>query len=391
MPNPVLLKGLRGAFKLWVRLRPESVRACDSLELSKTSRILLVCTTALGDTLLSTPAIRAVRRAYPKASISVLASPPAREVLLFSPHIDDLIPHRGRVDLRYFLTLPRLIRMLRKGRFDLVIVLHANDPDIAPLAYITGAPCRMGWRESRLGFLFTHPVPTVNQGEHIVDIRLRNLLSLGIGTQGRELAYFVQPEEKARAGPLLRTAGLEEKLLVGIHPFGSTRRRWWPPSYVEMLAQRLRTDYGAEAILFGGPNEVQAAELISARSKIVSVVGRLSIRESAALISRCALFISTDSGPMHLAQALDVPTIALCGPAHPMFIGPLCAHSRSIHKGKDCTRCASAPCPSPSCMEEITVDDVMEVIGEMVTTSILPSFAAGRRSSDALVGPLPPS
>src|SRR2546426_10897880 len=253
MPNRVLLQGLRWAFQLWVRVRPESVRECDCFPLSKASRILLVCTTALGDTLLSTPAIRAVRRACPKASISVLASPPAYEVLLFSPHIDELIPHPGRVNLRYFLILPRLIRTLRSRRFDLAIVLHANDPDIAPLTYMSGAPYRMGWRESRLGFLFTHPVPTVNRGEHIVDIRLRNLQSIGIDPQGREPECFVQPEEKARIGSLLRKACLEEKLLVGIHPFGSIRRRWWPPSYVEILAQRLREEYGAEPILFGGP------------------------------------------------------------------------------------------------------------------------------------------
>jgi heptosyltransferase II len=375
MPNPVLLHGLRGAFKLWLRVRPDSVRGDDSFPTSKATRVLLVCTTALGDTLLSTPAIRAVRRACPKASISVLASPPAREVLLFSPHIDELIPHPGRVDLRYLLRLPGLIRMLRRRQFDLAIVLHANDPDIVPLTYVSGAPYRAGWRESRLGFLFTHPVPTVNQGEHIVDIRLRNLQALGIGPQGRELEYFVQPEERARTASLLRNVGPEGSLLVGIHPFGSIQRRWWPPSYVETLAQQLREDYGAETILFGGPKEVQAAESISAKSNIVSVVGRLSIRESAALISRCALFISTDSGPMHLAQAVNVPTIALCGPAGPNLIGPVSFHSRSIHKGMDCTRCAFSPCPTPSCMEEIQVDDVMALIREMAAGRLIPSFA----------------
>ena len=160
MPNPVLLNGLRWAFKLWVGVRPEPVHAADSFVPSQAGRVLLVCTTALGDTLLSTPAIRAVRSACPKACISVLASPAAREVLRFSPRIDELIPHRGKVDLRSLLTLPRLVRLLRRQRFDLAIVLHANDPDIAPLTYMSGAPYRMGWRESRLGFLFTDPVAT---------------------------------------------------------------------------------------------------------------------------------------------------------------------------------------------------------------------------------------
>ena len=107
--------------------------------------ICLVNTTALGDTLFSTPAIRAVRRAYPEARIVSLVHRNQRDLLRFNPHLDDIIEYPGK-----YKGVARLVGRLKAEGFDLVIVLHANDPDVVPLVYFSGARLRAGWAESQM-------------------------------------------------------------------------------------------------------------------------------------------------------------------------------------------------------------------------------------------------
>ncbi len=353
MPNRLLLSGLRVFFRAVARPSPETVPPFD---VEAIRRILLINTTALGDTLMSTPAIRAVRKAYPRAFIAALASPPAREVLLHNPSLDEVLPHPGKVDLPYLFRLPVLLHVLRSRRFDLAVVFHANDPDAAPLAYLSGAPHRMGWRESQLSFLFTHPVPGRLPGVHTVDLRLRNLEVLSIAPQGRELEIFLRPEEEDRGQVMARSLGLEGRSFIAVHPFGNKKDRWWPVGHVVDLTRRLIDAYGVQVLIVGGPKETVIAQAIADQSGGVSLAGCSTIRETAALLKRCALMISTDSGPMHLAQAIDVPTLALYGPSDPTLTGPI--RFRSLVIAKDCS---TAPC-----METIRVEEVLASVKEMV-------------------------
>ncbi|MBI5379174.1 MAG: glycosyltransferase family 9 protein [Nitrospirae bacterium] len=353
MPNRVLLTGLQLIFRAVTRLRPE-VAAPFNPEAIR--RILLFNTTAIGDTLLSTPAIRAVRKGFPRAYIVALASPSAREVLLHNPFLDEILLHPGRVNFPYVFRLPGLLRALRSRRFGLAIIFHANDPDAAPLAYLSGAPYRMGWRESRLSFLFTHPVPSRRSGVHAVDLRLRNLEELGIASQGRDLEIFLQPEEEERGRLMARRLGLEGRPFIAVHPFGNKQNRWWPEPHVTVLARRLIDVYGVQVLVVGGPKEAAIANRMVDQAKVKSLAGRSTIRETAALLKRCVLMISTDSGPMHLAQALDLPTLALYGPSDPVLTGPTRPHSLVIAKD-----CSTAPC-----METIRVEEVLKSVEEMV-------------------------
>jgi heptosyltransferase-2 len=353
MPNRVLLAGLRVFFRAVTRLYPEEVPVFDHENIR---RILLVNTTAIGDTLMSTPAIRAVRKSYPRAFIAALASPPAREVLLHSPYLDEILLHPGKVNFAYFFRFPGLLRALRSRRFDLIVVFHANDPDAAPLAYLSGSPYRMGWRESRLSFLFTHPVPTRLTGVHTVDLRLRILETLGVMSQGRDLEIFLLPEEEERGIRLARNLDLDRRPCVAIHPFGNKRSRWWPEPRVVASARRLIDLYGVQVIIVGGPKESTIARRIADESGSISLAGLVTIRETAALLKRCAMMISTDSGPMHLAQALDLPTLALYGSSDSSSTGPL--RPRSLVIAKDCS--------AASCMEAIRVEEVLDAVEEMV-------------------------
>ncbi len=362
MPNKFLLNILYGGFKVIYR---EEVVPFIKEDIKN---ILIINTTAIGDTLLSTPAIRAIREGFPDARIAVLASPQARMVLKNNPRIDYIIEHPGRVDFFYIFKLPALIRRLRRGRFDLVVILHANDPDAAPLAYLSGAPHRMGWAESRLSFLHTVPVKTRLLDMHTIDVRLRNLEEIGIVNNNRRMEMFITDDESEWASRFIRDIGSEDTGLIGIHPFGSKQNKWWHKREVMEFCSAIREEFGFAVLLFGGNKEREAAGVIADEvDGVVNLSGRCDIRETVALIDKCRVFVSTDSGPMHIAHALGVPTVALFGPDDPRITGPLLGNFDMIQLPLPCVPCRSKECHMESvrCME-IDAEKVMRAVKSLL-------------------------
>lgn len=363
MPNRFLLALLKGGFSLALRFdgRNSSFRAED------VKSILLLNTTAIGDTLLCTPAIKAIRRAFPQAKITSLVSPMAKEILLNNPHIDRFVDYPGRVDIPFFLRLPRILKDLKKDKFNLSIVLDSNDPEAGPFSYLSGAPVRVGWQESKLSFLFTIPVRKRRESLHVIDIKLKALESIGIKPLERKPEIFLTEEENVKVDRIIKEAGLVKEKIAGIHPFGAKRNRWWPEEYVIALGDLLFEKYGYRTILFGGKKERPFAERIAKgmkKSPLV-VAGKTGIRESVALIKRCSFLVSPDSGPMHLAQAVDIPTIALFGPAEPSITGPTGEKNIVLKKEMECSPCKVYDCSHVSCMKAISVEDVLAAVAEM--------------------------
>lgn len=361
MPNPVLLAGLKVFFRLMSSFdRPDPPWDTRSIQ-----SILLINTTALGDTLFSTPAIRAIRLAFPDAKLISLAGPTAKEVLLHNPHLDKIIDHPGRVNLPFFFRLPKLLKTIQKEKCDLAIILHGNDPDAVSLAYLSGAKYRLGWGGSRLAFLLTHRFHFGIPGRHHIEVWQDYLSTLEIKQQGVEMELTISTGEERKAEEYLSENLRLSGQIVGLHPFANKLRgKLWPLARVAELGKGLAEE-GYIPVLFGGSTEKKMANEIVAKSdgKIISVVGRLTLRETMALIKRCALFISLDSGPMHIAQALSVPTIALFGPSDPHVTGPL--RKAVVLKNEfECSPCGWRPCPyGVVCMESIQVADVLKVVG----------------------------
>lgn len=329
--------------------------------------ILLLNTTAIGDTLFCTPAIRALRRAFRGAKITSFVSPAAKEVLWNNPHIDRLVDCPGRVNLPFFLKLPWILRNLRKDKFDLSIVLDSNDMEAGPFSYLSGAPVRIGWRESKFAFLFTILMPKRTGGLHVVDRRLKTLEVIGVKSDGGTPEVFLTGEEINRADTVIREAGLSGETLAGIHPFGARRNRWWPEEYAVSLCNQLSGKYGLRLIIFGGKKEMPFAQRIAERTKgrALAAAGRFKIRESAALMKKCDFLVSPDSGPLHLAQAVGTPVIALFGPADPAVTGPSGEKKIVLRKETDCSPCNVYDCAHVSCMKAIAVEDVIAALEEM--------------------------
>jgi ADP-heptose:LPS heptosyltransferase len=343
------------------------LRRRPKLEEVKIRSICLVNTTALGDTLLSTPAIRAVRTAYPQARLVSLIHRRHRDVLRHNPHLDDIIEYPGK-----YKGVWKLLKRLRSERFDLVIILHANDPDVVPLIYFSGAPIRAGWAESKMSFLLTHTYrrPT-EPPAHTIENRLGILASVGIEPDGVAMEMHYGAEEQEFAERFFSDFQIDpdREVVVGVHPFASRAEKAWPERHAVEFVRRLEHKPGLRPLVVGGPKHRAQAESWRAKlpPRVALAVGTGSITHTAALVDRCDLFVTTDSGPFHMAVALHVPTILLVGPTQPAVTGPY--QDREIHavlrSGGPCPECEREATRVPhTCMASLTPDKVLAAVKE---------------------------
>ena len=301
-------------------------------------KVLFIQLSALGDTILAIPTIRAIRHAFPNAEFTILASPTNLNYLASCPYIDKHIA--------FCKTGYQLISSLRREGFDWVIDLEHWPRLSALLAYATGAPRRIGFstKGQHRHSLFTETVPHV-QGRHEV----RNFLSLATQLECpiHELGLEVWWDEKARTWirETLAKAGvfLDQPVIV-LHPEAGRRgepRRRWPQGRYVALANALVEQYDAQIVLTGAPDEVAVSEEIAARTKHRSVVlaGRTDVNQLAALFADATLVVSGNCGPMHLAAATGTPVVGLHGPTNFAQWGPWDRNAGVVRARIPCSPC----------------------------------------------------
>jgi ADP-heptose:LPS heptosyltransferase len=340
-------------------------------------RILLMTTTAIGDTLFSTPAIRAVKETYPDKEVQVLCHQRNALLLRENPHIDRLLFYRGKAG-----GLRALIRRLQEQHFDLVIILHSNDPEAVPLAWATRAPYLIGSGTSRFAAFLSQGIVTRDENRHAIECRLDLVRAAGADTADRRMDFHLpagwEPEVR---GVLNDLWGSGDQPVVGLHPTGSGSYKWWPAEYFVDLGNRLFDRYGCRFILFCSKSEASAARAIASRLKapVLTTEGRFDLAITGGLIRSCSLFIANDSGPLHMALALRVPTLALIGADSPRRIGPYQAgNSVSLYKKEevcDLPRCLNEKCGDNRCLKQIRPEEVLQVIEEQFEGYLLDSPA----------------
>lgn len=348
-----------------MRRRPP--RPLTELDPAKVRRVLLISATALGDTLFSTPAIRALKERFPAWELEVLGHRVFGTVLTHNPYITRLFAYPGRNR-----RLLQVIRELRARRYDLVIILHGNDPEATMLAYLTGSPFIIGSAGSPLSFAYSARVePPPDPWAHAIERRLDYVRLLGADTQDKRMDLFLPSEEKRRAEAILvKHFGSLPPRLLALHPTGSDPYKWWPAASFIELGNYLYEHYGAPLLILSGTKDRGAAEAIASQIKGPSLVtgGRYPLLTVAALLSQCRLLVANDSGPLHLGLALKVPTIALIGADHPSRIGPYQVDwGAALHKREevcDLEPCLLKKCPENRCLTAIEVTEVVKLIKE---------------------------
>ena len=284
-----------------------------AVDLGSVHRVLLVrANVRLGNLLLITPAIAALRQALPHARIDVLCDAAYGCLLAADPAVNDVVPINRRI-MRSPAAMARLVRRLRSTRYDLVIECARGGSFLgAVLTRLSGGRLRVGSAEGRYGRFFNVQVPR-GRRTHKVDLLLDLLAGIGVPAAGTELRMVLTDAERAAASARWASLGIPPgRRIIGVN-LGGRGRKQWPVERFLDLTHRLAHVAGAHIALFGGPEERAVQEHV-ARVGLPDqavLVPLVSVREFAALLAGCAVVVTADTGPMHLAAAVHAPTVVI--------------------------------------------------------------------------------
>jgi lipopolysaccharide heptosyltransferase II len=339
-------------------------------------RILIVRTDRIGDVLLSTPVIENLRQVYPHAYIAVLVSPYTKEIVEANPYLDEVIIYDKDAKHKSWRRTVKFARNLAKKKFDLALLLHPTGR-VHLLTYLAGIPRRIGY-ERKLGFLLTQRIKhTKQQGEkHEREYNLDLLRCIGIEPQGRNLFMPLKADAENLVEELFRQEGFTsaDKLLV-IAPGASCPSKIWPAERFAQVADKLIEKYAFKTILIAGPKDMRLAEktVNFMQHPALNLAGKTSLSQLASILKKCSLFISNDSGPVHIAVAVGLPVISIFGRNQkglsPSRWGPLGHKDKVLHKEVGCLECLAHNCKKDfACLKAISVEDVLQAADQILTS-----------------------
>lgn len=334
----------------------------------KYGRILVVRLDRIGDVLLSTPAVRALRRAYPQSYIAFMVRPYAREVVDGNPCLDEIIIYDKEKDGRGFAGALRTALMLKKKKFDLAVILHPTVRThlIAALARI---PVRIGF-DRKAGWLLTRRVPhTKHLGlKHEIDYTLDLVRYVGASPGSRSMDMPVKEDSERRVRDLFSGSGIgkDDKVVV-INPGASCPSKRWMPESFASAADAIADRTGSRIVIISDYKDKALADSVESamRNRPLNLAGTTTVSDLASVLKRADLFISNDSGPVHVACAVGTPAIVIFGRSDrglsPSRWGPSGDKDVVLHKHIGCEVCLAHNCRRGfACLAAINPEDVVD-------------------------------
>ena len=345
-------------------------------------KILVIRLSAIGDVLLVTPVIRALRKAFPMAQVDLLTYARNEPVLLENPYLSRLLLHPGK-------NLPGLqklkfARRLRLENYDWVFDMAAT-PRTAWLTLATGARLRVGYAFRVRKWAFNHPVPKGKTfRKYQVEVNLDLLRDVGIPDDGIQTDLFLNAPEKEWAQKIFEPEEWRAlKWKIGLNATGGWSSKRWPVSHWRGLIALLHGKLGIRPILLrGAGNEDLLQEIRSGLEEKTLLEPETDLRQSAAFISQLDLLVGNDGTPQHMAQALGVRSLTLCGPTWGLgWVKPDDPRHRYLQHFLDCGPCDFTVCPFPKeegkdrhvyqeCLVKIAPEKVITVIQDMLGNRI---------------------
>jgi ADP-heptose:LPS heptosyltransferase len=331
---------------------------------------LVVSTTALGDSLWATPAIRSLKKTYPLSQLSVFTSPTGFSVLKENPHVDRFFTLKKP----YFLSLLKIYLKAKKHPIDTVFILHTSQRMILPFCSMLCPKEIIGNEGMHKGLdsLLTKKIPA--SFEHEIDRRLGLVQSIGAKADNHNLEILIPSLCHEEAISILQKKSISNnKILIGLHPGSKDRFKRWPEKCFIKLGQLLKEQLDCQILITAGPTEKTLAKWIADRiPDAIYLHEDMHIQSFAALIQRCHLFITNDTGPMHLSFAVQTPTVALFTPTDARLCGPKDINRNAIiQKEKTCFPCLRKKCLEPFCMLQISPEEVLEKALHLLRTKDL--------------------
>ncbi len=336
--------------------------------------ILLINLAGIGDILLSTPAIRALRDLYPQAEISLLVTPKVYEIVKDLSYIDKVltfhIGYGGDVPFGKTLRNLKVLLALRRKRFDLAVnmrtlVSKRSAKRIKFLLDIINPKTKAGRNTAGRGYFFDVKIPESEKGQkYEMEYDIDTVRALGGEVIDRSLDFEIGEENIKKINGILGEHSVDEKdILIVIHPGGMPSRRW-PVENFSKVIEGIHEKMTCKFVITGGRDEAGLARklLRGVNVKIISLAGRLNIKELGALIRRGNLFITNDTGPMHIAAILGVPLISIFGPGDITRFDPRNISNKVIvlYKKVECAPCEKVTCKSLKCLKIISPEEVVE-------------------------------
>ena len=330
---------------------------------SECPRILVVSTTGLGDSLWGTPAIRAIKTRFPNAFLGLLTSPIGATLYKHNPHLDDI----STVESSVLTSCKKLLSPLKKKHFEIALIFHLSQRPILPFVSICGPSQIIGTAEINKGFDKLLTTLIERKYQHEIKRRLEIAEAIGASPQGSQMELFLASEEKEAIQEFLKNTSFP----VGLHPGAKDRFKQWSPIHFANLGKRLQKEYGAQIFVTGSRDEMPLAQKVAnGIPGAQSVAGKFSVRLSAALIEQLKVFITNDTGPMHIAYAMKTPTFSLFAPTDARLCGPYeISNAHFIQKIPTCHPCIRKQCQVPFCLEQISELEAWNEIKKIIDLS----------------------
>jgi heptosyltransferase-2 len=341
-------------------------------------RILVRGPNWLGDAVMCEPALRGLRRLFPDAQIELLVKPAVADLFVGHPALTRVLTYDTKGRHAGLSGKWALAGQLRRQGFDLA-VLFQNAFEAAFLTFLAGVPRRYGYATDGRSLLLSDPVAAPDRRTLVHQVRYYWELLKPLGLTGDpsapELVVFPE-EEQAMAGRFAQGGLTATDVVVGINP-GSTyggAKRWLPERYAEVTERLCRTiresrEQQVSVVIVGAKGEEHLGQEIAARLSSRSLVlsGATTIRELMAALKRCAMLLTNDTGPMHIASAFQVPVVAIFGPTDWRTTSPFGSAHAIVRQPVDCAPCLLRECPiDHRCMTRVTVDQVYEAATKQV-------------------------
>ena len=323
----------------------------------KVNKILIIKPAAIGDVLLATPVIENLRHNFPDAEINFLTQKFCKEALTDNPFLSKALTYDLRYDSTAF-----LIKHLTRQKYDLVIDLFGN-PRTAIVTYMIDARYRVGYKFNWRRFAYNIKVDPRRRELHNIEFNLESLRRLGLEIITSKPRFVLNSVHKEFAEEFFEKNGLSKGNVIGINPHGTWKTKvWYAEKFIE-LGKMLTKKYNI--LLFWGNNseKLNAEKISNAIGKKAILIPETDLKYMGALILNCSVFVTNDTGPMHIAWILGVNTVAIYGPTIPELQGPLSDNSVIVRNNTlsclGCNLTKIEDCPyEHKCMRNLTAEEV---------------------------------
>jgi len=340
--------------------------------------ILIVKLSAIGDVVHTLPSLAALRKLYPKAHISWVVEETSSDIISGHPHLDRIIVSRRKRwvkdlkklhDIKTTITEIRsFVKTLRDREYDLVIDFHGLFKS-SMIVLLSGGKRKLGYDSMQeLSGLFLNERIPEDMEKHAADRYLDFIRYLGADIDNPEFYIPIEEENKIRVEALLKANDIDiAEPFVAINPVAFWDTKLWEDDKFARLCDRIAKELRYKIVFTGSKGHGSIEQIQSMMtSPSINLEGQTTLRDLAYLYSLSRLLITTDSGPMHIAAAVNTPTVALFGPTDPSRTGPYGKGHIVVRKEMPCSPCFLKKCDTKKCMKEIGVDEVFEAVKEII-------------------------